>query len=113
MTFFILDSQQSVRPSGKSPITNTAIIPIEESGTAPIDRKMILVKIWFVSRQVAVDVTLGAKIVCVLSLCGIRTEFKYTTMIYTDALHGSDKGVRSPLDGLRSSPVKVSYTDLH
>lgn len=66
----ILNSQQSVRSSGKSPITNTGVIPIEESGTAPIDRKMFLVKVRFVSRQVTVDVTLGAKVLYVLSLYG-------------------------------------------
>lgn len=31
---------------------------MEESGTAPIDGKMALVKIWFFSRRVAADVTL-------------------------------------------------------
>ena len=36
-----------------------------------------------------------------------------TTMVYTHVLNRGGKGVRSPLDGLRSSPVKTSYTDLH
>ena len=36
-----------------------------------------------------------------------------TTMIYAYFLNRGGKGARSPLDGLRSSPGKVSYTDLH
>jgi len=47
-----------MRQSGKTPITNTAITPIKESGIAPIDRKMNFIKIWFVNRQVAVGATL-------------------------------------------------------
>jgi hypothetical protein len=35
------------------------------------------------------------------------------TMIYTNALRGGGKSVRSPPNGLMSSTVKASYTDLH
>ena len=34
-----------------------------------------------------------------------------TTMVYTHVLNRGGKGVRSPLDGLKSSSGKVSYTD--
>ena len=36
-----------------------------------------------------------------------------TTMTYAHVLNRGGKGVRSPLDGLKSSSVKASYTDLH
>ena len=51
----------------------------------------------------------------VFAICGtpMGTESKYVTMFYTNAFHVGGKGVRSLLDGLRISPVKVSYTDLH
>ena len=36
-----------------------------------------------------------------------------TTIVYTHVLNRGGKGVRSPLDGLRCTTVKASYTDLH